>query len=119
MLPDAGYPPRVHVRRGLLQALALLVLGASVAALVAVPWWLASGDFLRRYGFVLLVLGGLVAISGGTELGREVTTDARAFLGAGPDREAPGSGQHLTPFGVFLFVSVPLFVVGGLLVDAA
>jgi hypothetical protein len=59
----------------------------------------------------------LVAISGGTELSRELTTDARAFLGAGPDREARGSGQHLTPVGVFLLVSVPLVVLGGFLLD--
>ena len=91
-----------------------LVVGAAFAGL----WWLASDEYLRRYGLVLMVLATLIAISGGTELSREMTTDARAFLGAGPDRDLPGSGQHLTPVGVFLFVSMPLFVAGGLLVDA-
>lgn len=97
----------------------MLVLGALLAAAVAGLWWLADGEYLRRYGLVLLLLGGLIAVTGGTELSREVTNDARALLGAGPDRDAPGSGRHLTPVGVFLFVSVPLFVVGGLVLDAA
>jgi hypothetical protein len=109
----------VHVRRGLEQALRLLLVCALVGAVAAGLWWLASGEYLRRYGLVLMVLGTLIAVSGGTELSRGMTTDARAFLGAGPDREEPGSGQHLTAVGVFLFVSVPLCVVGGLLVDAA
>jgi hypothetical protein len=108
----------VHVRRGLEQALGLLLLCAVVGAGLAALWWLTSGDYLRRYGLVLMALGALIAVTGGTELSRDMTTDARAFLGAGPDREVPGSGQHLAPVGVFLFVSLPLFVAGGLLVDA-
>ena len=105
----------MHVRRGLEQALRLLLLSAAVGAVVATLWWLVSGDYLRRYGLVLMGIGALVAVTGGTALSREVTTDARAFLGAGPDREEPGTGEHLGPLGVFLFVCVPLVVLGGLL----
>lgn len=105
----------MHVRRGLEQALRLLLLSTAVAVIPAALWWLASGDYLRRYGLVLMGIGALVAVTGGTELSRHVTLDARAVLGAGPDREEPGTGEHLGPLGVFLFVSVPLVVVGGLL----
>ncbi|MCW2680303.1 MAG: hypothetical protein JWM62_1704 [Frankiales bacterium] len=97
----------------------MLLVCALASALLACLWWLVSGEFLRRYGLVLMLLGTLVAITGGTELSRATTSDARAVLGAGPDREAPGSGRHLTAVGVFLFVALPLVVAGGLLVDAA
>lgn len=62
-----------------------------------------------------MVLAGLVGLTSGTDLSREVTLDARAFLGAGPDRENPQVGRSLTPFGVVLLVAAPLFVLGGLL----
>lgn len=109
----------MHVRLGLQQALRLLLLSVLAGAVLAGLWWLRDGEYLRRFGLVLMGIGALIAVTGGTALSREVTLDARAVLGAGPDREEPGSGQHLGPVGVFLFVSVPLVLVGGLLLDAA
>jgi hypothetical protein len=41
-----------------------------------------------------------------------VTNDERALLGRGTDRERPDSGEGLTGLGVFLFVSLPLFIAG-------
>jgi hypothetical protein len=109
----------VHVLQGLRQALVLLLLSLAFAAAVAGLWVaLRGGGFLRAWGGCCVLLGPLIAISGGTELSREMTMDARAFLGAGPDREAAGESGHLTPVGVFLLVSVPLVVAGGLLLDA-
>ena len=40
-----------------------------------------------------------------------------AFLGMGPNFEEPATGEGLTALGIFLFVSLPLFIVGGLLFD--
>jgi hypothetical protein len=38
--------------------------------------------------------------------------DARAFLGMGLDNSEKDTGAGLTGVGIFLFVSLPLFVVG-------
>ena len=106
----------MHVVRGLRQALLLQAAAGAVAAAVA-GLWVATrgGGYLSTFGITLMVLAGLVSVSGGTELARGSTTDARAFLGSGPDREEPSTGDALTAVGVFLLVAVPLFVVGGFL----
>jgi hypothetical protein len=39
----------------------------------------------------------------------------RVLMGSGPDHENPSTGGALTGVGIFLFVSLPLFVAGGLL----
>jgi hypothetical protein len=40
-------------------------------------------------------------------------------FGMGPDREEPYTGEGLTGLGVFLFVSLPLFIAGGVLFGSA
>ena len=111
-----AYRPIVHVAAGLRQAaLMLLVAGLAAVALASV-WVAAQGGVLQhRLAVVLMVVAGLVSLTGGTELSRLTTHRARGFLGSGPDREEPSTGRSLTGVGVFLFVSLPLFLAGGLL----
>jgi hypothetical protein len=99
--------------RGLRQA-ALMILAGAVVALVAGAVWAAVGDtgFPRAAGLSLMAVAGLLALTGGSVLSRTSTVEARAFLGRGPDREDPASGEGLTAAGVLLFVSLPLLVVG-------
>ncbi len=99
--------------RGLRQALVLLALAVAVS-LAAGALWSAIGDvgFRRGVAISLMVLAGVLGLTGGNVLSRATTADAHAFLGRGPDREDPRSGNGLTGVGVFLFVSLPLLVVG-------
>ena len=94
-----------------------MVLAGAAVALAAAAVWTGVGDtgFRRAAGICLMVVGGLLALTGGTVLSRASTDEARAFLGQGPDREEPDSGEGLTAVGVFVFVSLPLLV-GGLVV---
>ncbi|MGR6962961.1 hypothetical protein ACU610_00625 [Geodermatophilus sp. URMC 61] len=94
----------------------MLVFSAA-AGLVAAGLWSAvqGGGFRSKAGIALMVLAGLLSLTGGTALSRATTLETRAFLGMGPDFEEPASGEGLTALGVFLFVSLPLFLVGGLL----
>lgn len=91
----------------------MLLPGAAVALLAAGVWWaVGETDYRRAAGICLMAAAGLLALTGGSVLSRASTSDARAFLGRGPDREDPASGEGLTAVGVFLFVSLPLFVAG-------
>ncbi len=91
----------------------MLLAGAAVALVVAGAWW-GIGDvaFRRTTGIALMAVAGVLALTGGSAISRATTRDARAFLGRGPDREDPGSGDGLTAAGVFLLVSLPLLVAG-------
>lgn len=111
------YGPLVHVIRGLRQALLLVLLAAALALLGAGLWLMVRGGGFRvPFAFALMAIGGLIAVTGGTELSRGATSDARAFLGmGGPDREEPATGEGLTAVGVFLFVALPLFAAGAVL----
>jgi hypothetical protein len=112
--PDS-YGDRVDdVARGLRTAAVLLAVAAAVA-LAAAGVWLAvqGGGFRTKLALSLVVVAALLGLTGGTTFTRAADNDARAFLGWGPDREEPGGGSGLTALGVFLFVSLPLFV-GGL-----
>jgi hypothetical protein len=62
-----------------------------------------------------MVIGGVLSLGGSSVFSRAETNDVRAFLGQGPDRDEPGTGESLTGVGVFLFVSLPLFAAGLLL----
>ena len=66
------------------------------------------------FGITLMVLAALLAATGGNALSRAVGADGRAMMGMAPENEGPSSGAALAPVGVFLFVCVPVFVVGGL-----
>lgn len=99
--------------RGLRQALVMLLAGAAVALAAGAVWsGLGDTEFRRAAGISLMVVGGALALTGGSVLSRASTLDARAFLGRGPDREDPASGDGLTAVGVFLLVSLPLLVAG-------
>jgi len=106
----------MYVARGLRQAFLLICASLGVALAVAGIWWaLQHGGFRVKVAIVLLVIAGLIAISGGNALNRTGTAESRVLLGTGPDHEDPTSGGALTNVGIFLFVAVPLFVAGGLL----
>lgn len=92
----------------------LAVCVAAAAAAAAVWLALAGGAYRPKLGLAMMVVGALLALTGGTGLSRLGEMDARAWLGAGPARDEPTSSGALTPFGVFLLVTVPLFLVGGL-----
>ena len=100
------------VSRGLRQALALVV-GAAAAGLAVAGVWsvLGDGGFLSKFGVTLLVLAGLLAMTSGA-----VFTRAHEYEhGRRPDLDDHGSSGVLTGLGVFLFVSLPLFLAGGVL----
>ena len=68
--------------------------------------------FRRAAGICLIVVAGILGLNGGNALSRATTADTRAFLGQGPEREGPAGGEGHTAAGVVLFVSLPLLVVG-------
>jgi hypothetical protein len=76
--------------------------------------WSGAGDigFRRAAALSLMGAAGVLAVTGGTVLSRGSTTEVRAFLGWGPDREEPATGPSLTAVGIFVFVSLPLVVAG-------
>jgi high-affinity Fe2+/Pb2+ permease len=107
------------VVRGLRQAFVMLLVSVVVALVVAGLWFALGGEGFRpKIGIVLLVIAALVSLTGGTAFSRAGDNDARAFLGMGADREEPYTGEGLTGLGVFLLVSLPLFVAGGVLFGA-
>ncbi|MBY8874289.1 hypothetical protein K7640_20880 [Micromonospora sp. PLK6-60] len=104
------------VLRGLREALVLIVVTAALAALCVGVWVAVSGGgFVHRFGIALVVVALLLAITGDLTLSRIGMLDARTTFGLAPEREDAGGGRVLTGIGIFLFVSVPLLVVGVLL----
>ncbi|MFI0793343.1 hypothetical protein ACH4OY_11685 [Micromonospora rubida] len=101
------------VVRGLREALVLFVI-ALVAVAVAVGVWtvVGGGDFVFRFGVALIVVGTLLGLTGDLTLSRIGMLPARAMFGLAPEREDAGGGRVLTGVGIFLFVSLPLMVVG-------
>ncbi|MFF3865966.1 MULTISPECIES: hypothetical protein [unclassified Micromonospora] len=101
------------VVRGLREALVLFVI-ALVAVAVAVGVWtvVGGGDFVFRFGVALIVVGTLLGLTGDLTLSRIGMLPARATFGLAPEREDAGGGRVLTGVGIFLFVSLPLMVVG-------
>ena len=104
------------VVRGLRQAL-VMVTGSVLLALVVAGVWSAvqGGAFRSTFAITLMVIAGLISLTGGTAFFKAADNDERAFLGMGPDREEPYTGEGLTGLGVFLFVSLPLFIAGSVL----
>ena len=84
----------------------------AVAVLALVVW---RGDLRTTFGITLMVIAALLAVTGSNILSRAGSADERAILGLAPENDQPYSGAALAPVGVFLFVSVPLFVIGGVL----
>ena len=91
----------------------MILAGAAIGLIAGAVWAAVGGTgFPRAAGICLMAVAGVLALTGGSILSRTSTAEARAFLGRGPDREDPASGAGLTAAGVFLFVSLPLLVLG-------
>jgi hypothetical protein len=106
----------MHVIRGLRQALVMVIASVAGALAAAGLWTGVQGSGFRvPFAVGLMAIGGVLSLGGSSVFTRAETNDVRAFLGQGPDREEPGTGENLTGVGVFLFVSLPLFVAGLLL----
>ncbi|MFC0006475.1 hypothetical protein [Micromonospora siamensis] len=101
------------VLKGLREALLLMVVAALVAA-VGVGIWVATsgGDFVHRFGVALVVVALLLSVTGDLTLSRVGMLAARSTFGLPPEREDAGGGRVLTGVGIFLFVSLPLLVLG-------
>jgi hypothetical protein len=104
------------MRRGLRQAAILLVTTGAGAAAGAGVWTLFDGGSYRvALAVALMIVGGLLALTGNNAFSRAGSMDTFAFLGMGPENSEPETGDGLTGVGIFLFVALPLVVVGGLL----
>ena len=107
--------PRMYALRGLRQAVMWIAGAAAVAVAVAVLAMVVwDGDLRAIFGITLMVIAALLAVTGGNAFSRATGADGRALAGLAPENDAPWSGDALAPVGVFLFVCVPLFVIGGL-----
>lgn len=93
----------------------LLACGAVAVAAAAVWFVVWDGEFRPAVGIVLMVIAALMAFTGGNVLSRATGAEGRAMMGLAPENEDGYTGSALGPLGVFLFVAVPLFVIGGLL----
>lgn len=104
------------VVRGLREALVLFLI-ATVVIAAAVGIWVAvgGGDFTHRLGVAFMIVGAVIGMTGDLTLSRIGMLPARSTFGLAPERE-DGGGRVLTGVGIFLFVSVPLIVVGALLI---
>jgi hypothetical protein len=104
----------VYALRGLRQA-ALMVVGCGCVALVAATLWSVvwNGEFRPALGISLMVIAALISFTGSDILSRATGASERAMMGLAPEREDRSTGSALAPVGVFLFVCVPVFVIGG------
>ncbi|MCW3815182.1 hypothetical protein ONA91_12020 [Micromonospora sp. DR5-3] len=106
------------VLKGLREALVLLVIALVVVAAGAGVWVAVSGgEFVSRFAVALIVVGALLGVTGDLTLSRVGMLGARAAFGLAPERETGGGGRVLTGVGIFLFVGLPLVVVGVMLVS--
>jgi hypothetical protein len=104
------------MKRGLRQAFFWLVFTTVFALAAAGAWSAITGDGFRvAFAACLMAIGALLAFTGGNAISRTGSMDTLAFLGMGPESDDPDSGDGLTGLGMFLFVSIPLVVAGGLL----
>ena len=77
-----------------------------------------SGDSYRlALAVALMAIGGLLALTGSNVITRTGSMDTFAFLGMAPESQDPDAGEGLTSIGVFLFVALPLLVIGMALFD--
>ena len=77
-----------------------------------------SGDSYRlALAVALVAIGALLALTGSNVITRTGSMDTFAFLGMAPESQDPDAGEGLTSIGVFLFVALPLLVIGMALFD--
>ena len=74
-----------------------------------------DGAFRVKLAIALLVVAALMALTGNNVLNRSGTAEMRVLMVPGPTHEDPPTNGALTGVGIFLFVSLPLFLAGGLL----
>ncbi|MCG5442581.1 hypothetical protein NIE79_000362 [Micromonospora sp. NIE79] len=104
------------VLRGLREALLLFAVIGALAAVAAMIWVaVAGGAYTARLGIGLVVVGGLIGMTGDLTLSRIGMLGPRATFGVAPERDTASGGRVLTGVGIFLFVGLPLIVVGVLL----
>jgi hypothetical protein len=94
-----------------------MVLVVACVALAAATLWLVvwDGEFRPAFGLSLMVIAALISFTGSDILTRATGASDRAMMGLAPEREDPYTGSSLAAGGIFLFVCVPLFVLGGVL----
>ncbi|MFG1893913.1 hypothetical protein ACGFIP_07860 [Micromonospora zamorensis] len=103
--------------RGLREALLLFVIAGVLVAVAAAIWVaVAGGEYTTRLGIALIVVGGLLGVTGDLTMSRIGMLGPRAIFGAASERETASGGRVLTGVGIFLFVGLPLIVVGALLI---
>ena len=74
----------------------MLLFSAVVALVVAGLWFALQGGGLRsKVAISVIVIAALISLTGGTAFSRAADNDERAFLGMGPDREDPYTGEGL------------------------
>jgi len=101
------------MQRAVGQGVVLFGASAVGGAAGAAVWTAFSGGGYRvAFAVACMVTAAFVGLSGTGMSTRSGTSDMWAFLGMGPDRAEETAGEGLTSFGVFLFVSLPLFVLG-------
>ncbi|MEU7654492.1 hypothetical protein AB0C41_21020 [Micromonospora taraxaci] len=106
------------VLRGLREAVLLFVVIGALVAVAAMIWVAVDGgDYVGRPGIGLVVVGGLIGMTGDLTLSRISMLGARATFGAAPEQETADGGRVLTGVGIFPFVGLPLIVVGVLLLS--
>jgi hypothetical protein len=107
------------VIRGLRQALIMLTFSI-VAALVGAGLWYAlqGGGFRFKIAIALMFVAGLLALTGDSAFSRAANIDVQASVGVSLDDNRYDTHESLTGLGVFLFVSLPLFIMGGLLLGS-
>jgi hypothetical protein len=106
------------MQRGLRQAAVYLGAAAVGAAAGAGVWTAFSGGSYRvALAVALMLMGGMLALTGSNALSRTGSMDVFAFLGMAPESQDPDAGEGLTSIGVFLFVALPLLVIGMALFD--
>jgi hypothetical protein len=107
--------------RRLLAAVVMIAAAAAFAALVGLPTAAALDQpWLRVSGVILMVLGGLLGLTSGGYLDRANSVDRVTVIltrGAFWRRGALGVGDF-TELGLWLFVGVPMLVLGSLAYSA-
>ena len=111
--PETEGESEMTVVRGLREALLLFGIALVLVAVAAAIWVAVDGgDYTGRFGIALMVVGALFGVTGDLTLSRIGMMGARATFGAAPEREEAGGGRVLTGVGIFLFVGLPLILVG-------
>jgi hypothetical protein len=104
------------VRQASVEVAVRILIAGVIAVLGAAVWMtLAGGPFVPRFGWVLGMVGMVMAMPPVGAFTRVAMVTPNAWLGRGPDvpeRDLDYGNIGFTRFGVLLFVSLPLLAVG-------